>query len=382
MRIHIVQKGETLWKIAKKYGVDFSLLKAANTQLKNFDKLMPGDKIKVPTEGKEVKKKLEFPKIPKKEAPIKKEFPIMKEAPIKKEVPIIKEEKKPLPAKPMFPIKEEPVKKELPKKEMPKPIPQEVPVQQPVYPGLQEDCVPMTGLLPGSGFPGDPNMPMPDMGDCGCGPEPIQQMPYMMDDCGCEEPWPHQYSYDQYMMHDMGAAQSWMAMPQGYEQPYHSGYPMQGMMPAQNYYGMEQMQHMYQQQMAPNYNMGHCQSCGGPQNYGYQGMGALGYSYPVQQMPPMGYPQQQMWGHGAPGFDMSGMLTQAGYQVNMDHLNWNNQPYNWQGNEMPQGMGYPQYNQNSLDGFWDIDVDFKPGPSREMLFEQKEEDAENENETK
>ncbi len=49
MRIHIVQKGDTLWNIAKKYGVDFTELKQANTQLANPDLIMPGMKIKVPT---------------------------------------------------------------------------------------------------------------------------------------------------------------------------------------------------------------------------------------------------------------------------------------------------------------------------------------------
>ncbi|MEC3434256.1 SafA/ExsA family spore coat assembly protein, partial [Bacillus cereus] len=46
MKIHIVQKGDTLWKIAKKYGVDFDTLKQTNTQLSNPDLIMPGMKIK------------------------------------------------------------------------------------------------------------------------------------------------------------------------------------------------------------------------------------------------------------------------------------------------------------------------------------------------
>ncbi|SEO35528.1 morphogenetic protein associated with SpoVID [Amphibacillus marinus] len=54
MKIHIVQQGDTLWNIAKKYNVDFQALKAANTQLANPDMLMPGMKIKVPTESKQV----------------------------------------------------------------------------------------------------------------------------------------------------------------------------------------------------------------------------------------------------------------------------------------------------------------------------------------
>ncbi|RWR11159.1 SafA/ExsA family spore coat assembly protein [Siminovitchia fortis] len=56
MKIHIVQKGDTLWKIAKKYGVDFEELKKMNAQLSNPDMIMPGMKIKVPASGTHVKK--------------------------------------------------------------------------------------------------------------------------------------------------------------------------------------------------------------------------------------------------------------------------------------------------------------------------------------
>lgn len=48
MQIHTVQKGDTLWKIAKMYGVDFEDLKAANPQLANPDLIMPGMKITIP----------------------------------------------------------------------------------------------------------------------------------------------------------------------------------------------------------------------------------------------------------------------------------------------------------------------------------------------
>ena len=56
MKIHIVQKGDTLWKIAKKYGVNFEELKKMNSQLSNPDMIMPGMKIKVPTTGGNIKK--------------------------------------------------------------------------------------------------------------------------------------------------------------------------------------------------------------------------------------------------------------------------------------------------------------------------------------
>lgn len=48
MQVHTVQKGDTLWKIAKMYGVDFEELKAANLQLTNPDLIMPGMKILIP----------------------------------------------------------------------------------------------------------------------------------------------------------------------------------------------------------------------------------------------------------------------------------------------------------------------------------------------
>ncbi|MEH7156943.1 SafA/ExsA family spore coat assembly protein, partial [Neobacillus drentensis] len=244
MKIHIVQKGDTLWKIAKKYGVNFEELKKMNSQLSNPDMIMPGMKVKVPTSGGTIKKeapmgtkpgttinlgvKKEQPlvkekpvkevlikekpikEVPIKEAPIKeapiKEVPIkevpIKEAPIK-EAPIIKETpvapftpKMPLqivpeidinnyymmnmqnmtvqqPQLPPKPANILPEIKEVPKKEMPiKEVPikeapiKEAPIKEaPVVPApppvmeapaevapLQDNCVPMTPIMPGPGF--------------------------------------------------------------------------------------------------------------------------------------------------------------------------------------------------------------------------------------
>nr|WP_286229262.1 SafA/ExsA family spore coat assembly protein [Neobacillus mesonae] len=186
MKIHIVQKGDTLWKIAKKYGVNFEELKKMNSQLSNPDMIMPGMKIKVPTTGGTIKKegpiKAEQPfakEVPIKEVPIK-EVPI-KEVPIKevpiKEQPIIKEAPK-APYTPKMPLQvvpeidinnyymtnmtnmtvkpELPPKpanilpevKEVPKKEMPIPAPLPVPECPPV----QDYCVPVTPVMPGPGF--------------------------------------------------------------------------------------------------------------------------------------------------------------------------------------------------------------------------------------
>lgn len=122
MKIHIVQKGDTLWKIAKKYGVNFEELKKMNTQLSNPDMIMPGMKIKVPGTGGTIKKEAPGVNVnmgAKKEMPIAtppKEVP-KKEVPIK-EAPVIETPVQQLPPTPA-PI-EVPTKPFIPK--MPKPI--------------------------------------------------------------------------------------------------------------------------------------------------------------------------------------------------------------------------------------------------------------------
>lgn len=217
MKIHIVQKGDTLWKIAKKYGVNFEELKKMNSQLSNPDMIMPGMKVKVPTTGGTIKKeaplgkpeatinlgaKKEMPiaehpfakekPIPKQivEAP-KKEVPIIKEAPIK-EAPIIKEAPK-VPYTPKMPVQVVPEidinnyymtnmtnmtvqpqlppkpanilpeVKEVPKKELPVVQPPPVVTPPPVVeqPVIQDYCVPVTPVMPGPGFcpPFEPFMP-------------------------------------------------------------------------------------------------------------------------------------------------------------------------------------------------------------------------------
>src|SRR5690625_47417 len=86
LKIHIVQKGDTLWEIAKKYGVDFEEVKELNSQLSSPDMIMPGMKVKIPSSTKTVKKETMKPKEeqkPKTEHPYKemspKPLPIMKE---------------------------------------------------------------------------------------------------------------------------------------------------------------------------------------------------------------------------------------------------------------------------------------------------------------
>ena len=46
---HTVVKGDTLWKIAVRYEVGLSEIKSANTQIKNYDLIYPGQVINIPT---------------------------------------------------------------------------------------------------------------------------------------------------------------------------------------------------------------------------------------------------------------------------------------------------------------------------------------------
>lgn len=74
MKIHIVQKGDTIWEIAAQYGVNFEELKKLNSHLSSPDMIMPGMKIKIPTTSKYVKTSPTSDKIEKKET-TKKESP-------------------------------------------------------------------------------------------------------------------------------------------------------------------------------------------------------------------------------------------------------------------------------------------------------------------
>ncbi|MGJ9457089.1 SafA/ExsA family spore coat assembly protein [Oceanobacillus sp. CF4.6] len=168
MKIHIVQKGDTLWEISKKYGVDFEELKGMNTQLSSPDMIMPGMKIKVPGSTKAVKKETVAIKETKKEAvqPYKDTSPkpiaaieeddYQIQKPVKPEMPV--------PAMPQMPIMEQdinqymtinfpqmpqmkapqvkPEKKEAKKEEVKqqKPIqkPMQKPVQQPMQKPMQQ----------------------------------------------------------------------------------------------------------------------------------------------------------------------------------------------------------------------------------------------------
>lgn len=85
MKIHIVQKGDTLWNLSKQYNVDFQALKAANSQLANPEMIMPGMKIKIPVDQKHVGHSKMMP------APKEKTMTPYKHLPTKAQ-PVIKED--------------------------------------------------------------------------------------------------------------------------------------------------------------------------------------------------------------------------------------------------------------------------------------------------
>lgn len=97
LKIHIVQKGDTLWELSKQYGVDFEELKQVNSQLSSPDMIMPGMKIKIPSSTKQVKKE---------EGQVKKETQKMEMPP----KPQIKEDdkEKPKEVQPSMPIQHMP----------------------------------------------------------------------------------------------------------------------------------------------------------------------------------------------------------------------------------------------------------------------------------
>ncbi|MGN1401339.1 MAG: SafA/ExsA family spore coat assembly protein [Bacillus sp. (in: firmicutes)] len=192
MKIHIVQKGDTLWNLSKKYGVSFEELKSINSQLSNPDMIMPGMKIKIPGTVKAMTTKV-------KEAPVKmpgttvKEMPIMSGMPLKKEMPIkempIKEmpyQPTPMPAQPAIPevdihnyylvnmanmnvqspakVPEKPqpvIQPIMMPTKPPQPIMTPQPIQEHAKPMVLplEQCVPITPIMPGTGFC-EPAFPM------------------------------------------------------------------------------------------------------------------------------------------------------------------------------------------------------------------------------
>ncbi|SET82797.1 morphogenetic protein associated with SpoVID [Oceanobacillus limi] len=167
MKIHIVQKGDTLWEIAKQYGVDFEEVKQLNSQLSSPDMIMPGMKVKIPTSAKTVKKEapVKEQQIKEKQKPVTekpykdispKPFPVIKEddekpaKEVKPEMPMPQMPQMPLQPMMQMPIMQQEIQQDIHLPKMPeqpkeKPVkkeqPKEQPIQQPVQQPVQQPMV-------------------------------------------------------------------------------------------------------------------------------------------------------------------------------------------------------------------------------------------------
>lgn len=146
LHVHVVQKGDTLWKISRQYGVSFDEVKRLNAHLANPDYIVPGMKIFVPEKSTKMHEM--------------KEHPYTNDRPVKKS----KEEYTAQPApKPMpVPKPTKPTKLTMQPQPIPQPIPQP-PVQMPpqMMPQPINQNLTMTQMMPQ--FIPYGWMPVPDM---------------------------------------------------------------------------------------------------------------------------------------------------------------------------------------------------------------------------
>lgn len=315
VKIHIVQKGDTLWKLAQKYGVNFEELKAANGHLSNPDLIMPGMKIKIPSGSVKAKKEAmiakeapikeapkEKPKMPPPSLKEEKEVPIKMPAPPKvqqhlyqiqnnfdfefhKEMP---KEMPKVPAPPKAPKAPAPPK---PKMEKPKPMPVEKPKKMPeMKPKMPEmkPKMPEMKPMPVKKAPVVKPMPKQKMEDC----YPVTPM-YNYGGMPCPpctgygaypQPYPHHHAG--YGYHGYGH------MPYGHQAPgqhhamgqHHAAGVTPEHVHGQNMEDNQMNQHThqygdvtaYQPMQTPNFN-----------NYTQQPY--YGHSYPSYPQPPYGY---------------------------------------------------------------------------------------------
>lgn len=175
MRTHIVQKGDTLWKIAKQYAVGFDELKRLNAHLANPDYIVPGMEIYLPALPKEKEKAIVKEKLIQQPAPTP--TPVPKEQ-IKPVGPptwqgdLYFQPQMPAPQVPMPQWQHTHVHVE-PTIEQTMLMPQ---MPMPQMPQMPQMPMPMPQMMP---------MPMPMHPMCMPQPSPPQMMPYPIPICMC-----------------------------------------------------------------------------------------------------------------------------------------------------------------------------------------------------
>lgn len=148
MTVHIVQKGDTLWKIAKQHQIPFDEIKRLNAHLANPDYIVPGMEIFLPDIQNAPKSNKEIPiepqviQMPMPQQPPKKEMP-MKETP-RPTVPISPPQIAPTAPPPSW-----------------LPFPQPVPFPMPYPQQMQPIVMPQQPTAPQTIRIEQPQMPMP-----------------------------------------------------------------------------------------------------------------------------------------------------------------------------------------------------------------------------
>ncbi|GAE92590.1 YRBA protein [Gracilibacillus boraciitolerans JCM 21714] len=295
MKIHVVQKDETLWKIAQKYGVSLDEVIKANSQISNPDMIMPGMKIKIPTASDNKKQQV---------SPGNKKQQQVAPSTDKKDKQELKPQNQILPS-----IEEDEEKKWEPlKKEMPalpihfnkqQPAPQPVPSQTSqdlkwtqLTNNFETNIHPMQMMeeeneVKGVQEPMKPQ-PMPQYMQ-----QPVQQMP-MQAPCYSHDGIPYGFGYGQ-----MGQMPS---------QPYSGGFQQQGM-------GAASYPQQMQQPSSQNWNQGqmspmpyqHGQFGGQPMPWGGTSQMPQQQGFPApqpQQMMPQSMPNQPSMVQQMPGEPM------------------------------------------------------------------------------
>ncbi|WP_017381199.1 LysM peptidoglycan-binding domain-containing protein [Paenisporosarcina sp. TG-14] len=158
MHVHVVQKGDTLWKISRQYGVSFDEVKRLNAHLANPDYIVPGMKIFVPEKSTKKQEIKEHPYANNRPVKNNKEEYVPKALP--KSLP--KSMPQPMPQKPYPPM--QPIHIHMPEPKQPQPIPQPT-IQMPpqVFQQPINQHLTMTQMVPP--YMGVPYgwVPVPDM---------------------------------------------------------------------------------------------------------------------------------------------------------------------------------------------------------------------------
>ncbi len=171
MNVHIVVKGDTLWKIARQYGISFDELKKVNAHLANPDYIVPGMKIFLPDGGKGTKPHGKQPpkdKVPHHEKP-------HYEKPQHEKPP----QEKPHSEKPVMPQpKPQPPVPPVPKPQPVPPAPKPLPPKPEVKPVPKPEVKPAPQPKPQPPVPKpQPERPKPEKPVCEMPPAPPQLPP-------------------------------------------------------------------------------------------------------------------------------------------------------------------------------------------------------------